>query len=245
MMANNYLENVKQTFINPPRDVYYEGRDSREFDNFIRLLGYVLPNRITPEELIVFMKFLVKDIKDGTCRFLNSRSFKETFEDYLDVSGNLDMWMTYMPDFIQSISSKEFNEEFLELFRKSFYQIEDEQLEEEQDYGCVEVEPDVVDISNKDKAEVLAALYNHSKPIGMGIVQYDPTPMTVEIARMVLEKMGYSFGYLKGRTMKVNLEGDTVWVYRYNADNNHPGLAQKAISTCKNIDKSKTKSKIK
>lgn len=235
-MANNYLDNVKQTFINPPRDVYYEGRDSREFDNFIKLLGYVLPNRITPEELIVFMKFLVKDIKDGTCRFLNSRAFKETFEDYLDVSGNLDMWMTYMPSFIQSISSSEFNEEFLELFRKGFYHMEDEQ-EEEKDYGCVEVEPDVIDISNKDKAEVLAALYNHSKPIGMGIVQYDPTPMTVEVARMVLEKMGYSFGYLKGRTMKVNLEEDTIWVYRYNADNNHPGLAQKAISTCKNIDK--------
>ena len=236
-MANNYLDNVKQTFINPPRDIYYEGRDSGEFDNFIKLLGYVLPNRITPEELIVFMKFLVKDIKDGTCRFLNSRAFKETFENYLNVSGNLDMWMTYMPSFIQSISSSEFNEEFLELFRKGFYHMEDEQ-EEEKDYGCVEVEPDVIDISNKDKAEVLAALYNHSKPIGMGIVQYDPTPMTVEVARMVLEKMGYCFGYLKGRTMKVNLEEDTIWVYRYNADNNHPGLAQKAISTCRNIDKS-------
>lgn len=234
-MANNYLDNVKQTFINPPRDVYYEGRDSREFDNFIKLLGYVLPNRITPEELIVFMKFLVKDIKDGTCRFLNSRAFKKTFEDYLDASGNLDMWMTYMPSFIQSISSYEFNEEFIELFRSSFYHLEDEQ--EEKDYGYVEIEPDVIDISNKDKAEVLAALYNYSKPIGMGIVQYDPTPMTVEVARMVLEKMGYYFDYLKGRTMKVNLEGDTIWVYRYNADNNHPDLAQKAISTCKNIDK--------
>lgn len=234
-MGNNYLENVKETFLNPPRDVYYEGRDSRELNNFIKLLGYVLPNRITPEELMVFMQFLVKDIKDGTCRFLNSRAFKEGFEDYLDVSGNLDMCLTYMPSFIQSISSSEFSEEFLELFKKSFYQMED--LQEEQDYGCIEIEPDVIDISNKDKAEVLAALYNHSKPIGMGITQYDPTPMTVEVARIVLEKLGYSFGYLKGRTMKVNLENDIIWVHRYNADNNHPGLAQKAISTCKNIDK--------
>lgn len=236
-MANNYLDNVKQTFISPPRDVYYEGRDSNEFDNFIKLLGYVLPNKITPEELIVYMKFLVKDIQDRSCRFLNSKAFKQTFESYLDMSSNLDMWMTYMPSFIQSISSSEFNEEFLDLFKKGFYQVEDEQQDQENDYGCVEVEPDVIDISNKDKAEVLAALYNHSKPIGMGIVQYDPTPMTVEIARMVLEKMGYSFGYLKGRTMKVNLEGDKLYVYGYNRDNNHPGLAQKAISTCRNIDK--------
>ena len=235
-MANNYLDNVKQIFLHPLRDVYYEGRGSREFDEFIEMLGIVLPDRVTPEELIVFMKFLINDIRNRNCGFLNSERFRELFEEYLEVSGSLDLWMTYMPSFVQAVSSPEFNREFLDLFKKSFYHVEDEE-EEEKDYGCVEVEKNVIDISNKDKAEVLAALYNHSKPIGMGIVQYDPRPMPVEIARQLLDKMGYNYDYLKGRVMKINLEGDTIRVGAYNRDNDCPGLAQKAISTCRNIDK--------
>lgn len=235
-MSKVYLENVRQIFLHPPGDIYYEGRDAQEFDNFIKMLGYIVPNQLTPEELMVYLKFLIKDIKDKTCRFQNSKPFKDIFERYINMGHNLDMWMTYFPSFAQAITSDEFYSEFIELFKKSFYQLESEE-EKEQDYGCVEIRPDVIDISNKDKAEVLAALYNHSKPIGMGIIQYDPTPMTVEVARMVLEKMGYSFDYLKGRTMKVNLEEDTLYVALYNRDNNQPGLAQRAISTCHNIDK--------
>ena len=234
-MEQVYLENVRQTFLIPPKDVFYKGMGLQEFDNFVRMLGYIVPNKLTPEELIVYLKFLIKDIKDGVCRFQNSSAFKESFENYLSMSSNLEMWMTYFPSFAQAISTPEFYNEFIKLFKKSFYQLESEN-EEEKDYGCIEVEPDVIDISNKDKAEVLASLYNHSKPIGMGIVQYDPTPMTVEIARTLIEKMGYSYDYLKGRTMKVNLEGDTVYVYGYNRDNNYPGLAQKAISKCRNIE---------
>lgn len=239
-MEQVYIENVRETFLRPSRDVFYEGRGEMAFDDFVKMLGYVVPNRLTPEELIVYIKFLIKDIEDKTCRFHNSKAFKQVFEHYLLISFNLEMWMTYFPSFIQAFTPPEFYSEFIELFRKSFYQLESE--EENQDYGCIEIEPDLIDISNKDKAEVLAALYNHSKPIGMGIVQYDPTPMTVEVARMVLEEMGYLFGYLKGRTMKVNLEGDTVYVYGYNRDNNYPGLAQKAIATCKNINKDNVKS---
>lgn len=236
-MEKVYLENARQVFLLPPRDVYYEGRYVKEFDDFIKMLGYVVPNKLTPEELIVYLKFLINDIKDKTCRFQNSKAFKSTFESYLSWSENLDMWMTYFPNFTQKFATPEFFSEFIELYKRSFYQLESVE-ENGQDYGCVEVELDVIDISNKDKAEVLAALYNHSKPIGMGIVQYDPTPMTVEVARMVLEKMGYTFAYLKGRTMKVNLAGDTIYVHGYNRDNNYPGLAQKAIATCKNITKS-------
>lgn len=235
-MEQVYLKNARQTFLNPPKKAYYEGMGLEEFDSFVRMLGYISPNKLTPEELIVYLKFLIKDIKNGVCRFQNSSALKETFEKYLYMNTNLEMWMTYFPSFIQAVSTPGFYNDFIELFKKSFYQLESEN-DKAKDYGCVEVEPDVVDISNKDKAEVLAALYNYSKPIGMGIVQYDPTPMTVEVARMILEKKGYSFDYLKGRTMKVNLASDTVYVYGYNSDNNYPGLAQKAISTCKNINK--------
>ena len=65
-MEKVYLENARQIFLRPPKDeVYYEGRNLPQFDNFITMLGYVVPNKITAEELIVYLEFLVNDIKDG------------------------------------------------------------------------------------------------------------------------------------------------------------------------------------
>lgn len=43
-------------------------------------------------------------------------------------------------------------------------------------------------IKGLDKAAVLAALYNASRPQGMGFLQYDPKPMTAEIAREHLSR---------------------------------------------------------
>ena len=83
-MEQVYLENVRQTFLIPPKDVFYEGMGLQEFDDFVRMLGYIVPNKLTPEELIVYLKFLIKDIKDGVCRFQNSSAFKESFEKYCD-----------------------------------------------------------------------------------------------------------------------------------------------------------------
>lgn len=239
-MEKIYIENAKKTFLNPETN-YFEGLSSQPFNTFLRLLGYIIPNKITPEELIVYLEFLIKDIKDGICRFQNSSVFKQEFENYRSESGNLEFWLTYFPNFMQTETPELFYNEFLRLFKKAFYQLDSE--EEEIDYGYTEIEPDVIDISNKDKAEVLASLYNHSKPIGMGIVQYDPTPMTVEIARKILEKNGYKYNYLKGRTMKINLESDIIHVYGYNRDNDSPGLAQRAISKCKNIEEGKIQKK--
>ena len=70
--------------------------------------------------------------------------------------------------------------------------------------------------------------------MGMGIAQYDPTPMTIEIARKILEEK-QSFGYLRGRPLKINLEGNIIWVGGYNRDNAQ-GLAQRVISSCRNIN---------
>ena len=75
-----------------------------------------------------------------------------------------------------------------------------------------------IDISRKDKAQVLAALYNASRPIGLGFLQYDPTPMTVEEARELLKQTTY-FDYLKGRVMKVDLSGDELETRLYDRDN--------------------------
>lgn len=234
-MEKQYLENARKTFLNPPKEeVYYEGRNLPEFNNFVRMLGYVVPNRLSPEELIVYLKFLVNDIREKVCRFHSSTAFKEIFNDYIENAGNFEVWMTYFPGFAKAISSPKFYEDFIELFRNAFYQLES-QNEKETDYGYVEIRENTIDISNKDKADVLAALYNHAKPIGMGIIQYDPTPMTREIAQYALEKMGPHFGYLKGRPIKCSLDEDIIYVGNYNRDNNQDGLAQKAISTCPNI----------
>jgi len=86
----------------------------------------------------------------------------------------------------------------------------------------------MIDIKGLNKAEVLAALYNNSKPLGLGFLHFDPTNMTVEEAENILKETT-DFDYLKGRVMKVNLssdEGFEEWLY--DRDNRN-GAAQRAI----------------
>ena len=75
-----------------------------------------------------------------------------------------------------------------------------------------------MNIKGQDKAVILAALYNASRPQGMGMLHYDPTPMTVEEARELLKEYSY-FDYLKGRVMKVRIEGDSINLGLYDRDN--------------------------
>lgn len=84
-----------------------------------------------------------------------------------------------------------------------------------------------ISLKGLDKAEVLAALYNASKPQGMGFIQYDPKPMTREEAAGLLEDRT-SFDYLQGRVMKVHLGGDEFDPWLYDRDNGQ-GMAQSAI----------------
>ena len=78
-----------------------------------------------------------------------------------------------------------------------------------------------MNISHLRKAAVLAALYNGSKPQGLGVFQFDPTPMTEEEAQAILNQKATStyFDYLKGRVMKINLGGDELDTRLYNRDN--------------------------
>lgn len=78
----------------------------------------------------------------------------------------------------------------------------------------------MVDITGLDKAAVLAALYNASKPQGMGFMHYDPKPMTTEEAAKILADGSPYFDYLKGRVMKIDLKSDTALEERlYDRDN--------------------------
>ena len=90
---------------------------------------------------------------------------------------------------------------------------------------------ELIDISNRNKAQVLAALYNASQPLGMGFLHYDPTPMTEAEAENLLSHSKY-FDYLKGRVMKVDLSTDKLDPWLYDRDNGQ-GAALRAIEGIK------------
>ena len=91
-----------------------------------------------------------------------------------------------------------------------------------------------VNIAGLDRAEIIAALYNASQPLGMGFLHYDPAPMTRDEAQAYLDKMGERpyFDYLKGRVMKVGSDpgSDEMYVALYDRDNGR-GAAERAIDS--------------
>jgi hypothetical protein len=88
-----------------------------------------------------------------------------------------------------------------------------------------------MDITGYSKALILQALYNRAKPLGYGIFDYDPKPMTLEEAQELLEnsdKLFPYFDYVKGRVMKICLGGEEINTRLYNRDNG-PNAAEDAI----------------
>jgi hypothetical protein len=81
----------------------------------------------------------------------------------------------------------------------------------------------MIDISNIDKATLLAALFNNSKPLGLGFFAPNHNiEMTKEQAKTYIDAGQTYFDYLNGRVMKVNIAGDTLdsWGYDRNNGNN-------------------------
>ena len=88
-----------------------------------------------------------------------------------------------------------------------------------------------VDISGIEKPALLAALYNASNQLGMGFMhQRGQTGMTNEQAASEIENQGLSFDYLHGRVMKVDLEGNEMYVRLYDRDNGE-GAAARVIDS--------------
>jgi len=87
---------------------------------------------------------------------------------------------------------------------------------------------DEIDISQANKAEILAALYNQAQPQGMGFMHHTPTDMTTEEAQEILDTGQTYFDYVQGRVMKVDLGKDILWTGLYDRDNGH-GAAYRAI----------------
>jgi len=90
--------------------------------------------------------------------------------------------------------------------------------------------PGYISLAGLNKAAVLAALYNASKPQGMGFMHYDPMPMTTEQAQQLLDSGQTYFDYLIGRVMKVDLSRDEFSPWGYDRDNGD-GAAMKAITS--------------
>ena len=87
-----------------------------------------------------------------------------------------------------------------------------------------------------NKAEVIAALYNHARPQGLGFLQYEPGDMTIQEAEeIVLRGRPFYFDYLKGRVMKVNLDSDNEFDERLYDRDNGEGAAQRAIDRMKEL----------
>ena len=84
-----------------------------------------------------------------------------------------------------------------------------------------------INITGIDKAEILAALYNQSKPQGLGFIQFTPEDMEKEEAEELLLSFT-NFDYLKGRVMKIDLSSDDLDPWLYDRDNGQ-GAAERAV----------------
>lgn len=86
-----------------------------------------------------------------------------------------------------------------------------------------------ISIEGLSKAEVLAALYNGSRQQGMGLMNAGgQQSMTTEQAQSVIDSRNGDlyFDYLKGRVMKVDLDGDVLHTRLYNRDVGHNAAEQ-------------------
>lgn len=86
-----------------------------------------------------------------------------------------------------------------------------------------------IDISDLDKAAVIAALYNASRAQGLGFLAGNASgDMTVDQARVFIDDGQTYFEYLQGRVMKVDISGDALSAGEYDLDNGE-GAAQVVI----------------
>jgi hypothetical protein len=90
--------------------------------------------------------------------------------------------------------------------------------------------PALVSIAGLDRAEVLRALYNAARPLGLGLHQPGGGPaMTPAEASAALAYYGPVLDYLRGRALKIDLSADDVDPAAYDAANG-PGAVCAAVA---------------
>ena len=203
-----------------------------ELHDFCDYLVQVTTNlEIVPIGMVILMTCALDDVLKERCGFTEKKvDFPKILK---EEKYQIIQYISWFPLIVDNFGDEEFAQEFRELFQEFVCKPQPPVEKVEADFGVKIVEKGIVDISNKDKAEVLAALYNNSHPHGMGFLQYDPEPMSVEEAREILKEITY-FDYFRGRVMKLSLKENLVNVSLYNRDNGE-GAAERAISKCPNI----------
>ena len=105
-----------------------------------------------------------------------------------------------------------------------------------------------IDISGIDKAELLAALVNAARPLGMGFLHDDGKPMTKSDAQKWIDQEGSHdtrnfpgrrlyFDYVKGRPIKSDLSSDMLDPRLYDRDQGQ-GAAERVVQTLRKKEKS-------
>jgi len=95
-----------------------------------------------------------------------------------------------------------------------------------------------ISIKGLSKAALLAALYNHSRPMGMGMLRARHGNMSHDEAAALIADPSQQdngsrgsrlrFDYVNGRPLKVDLTDDTLHTGLYNRDNG-PGAAEAVV----------------
>ena len=201
-----------------------------ELYDLCEFLVGILPNQITPRGLVSYtievMEALLASEEEYCGKYFSMKLKNERYR--------LAIYMNYFPLIVDELASQKFSQEFRENFDNAFGESLPP-IVNEGEYGVTVISRDVVDISNKDKAEVLAALYNYSHPTGAGVLDYDPSPMSVEEAKELLKEGSY-FDVINGRVMKVNLARDIVITYAYNRENGDSSAERIISHCCRNIE---------
>jgi len=92
-----------------------------------------------------------------------------------------------------------------------------------------------MNIKGLNKAEILPTLYNNAEYQGFGFLEEDGKQMTVEEAQKILDSTNDKyFDYLKGRKMKIKIEGDEIDTHYYNRCYGE-GAAENLISKLNSI----------
>lgn len=215
-----YFENAKKSFQSARGTIHRYTVESEFYHKF----SMMIPDKIDVDTLVL--------------------AFKIALQDEERMGNNTLPYIALVPQYVRQCTSKEFAHEFRKKYNKEVLGLTQEELPDV-NYGYKEIEKDVIDISEKDRNEVLAALYNASTPVGMGFSQYNPMTWSKEIAAMYFEQYGEKsddgaihFKWILGRPVTCTFVDNLVYVARYNYENEE-GLAQRAIATCPNIEKKK------
>lgn len=211
------LENAKKSFASACGSIYRENEESR----FYHKIAEMIPEKIDVDNLILAFKIA---LRDADRRGENTVGF-----------------IALAPMYVDQCENPEFAAEFRKKYNSEILGLTVEELPE-QEFDCIEISPDVIDISNKSRGAVLAALYNHTVPLGKGFMQYNPMSWTPEMGEAYFDKVGTktndggtSFKYVLGRCLDVLFQDKLVYVRGYNYVNGE-GAAQKVIATIPNLD---------